>query len=249
MPFVRFSRDKRGYEYIYLIHAPLGNGGRGPASRLRVLYWYRTPPGVKVGREPFDPPLRAVLEAQNPDLVFDWKKILEAQAPPPPEAEPWRERRRAERSAKQAARSAPREEEPETAALDVADVADVPVQLDAAIAGDVHSGIVESGTQPDDEEEREDGGSDDAASIPNVAETAAAQTIPEGNQQPRGRRRRRGGRHRRREGDAAVSAVAGPEQPAGPSPETPDAPVPDSVAENPPDAARGDETSTPFRSS
>ena len=38
MPFVRFSRDKRGYEYVYLIDAPVGRSG----SRSRVLYWYRT---------------------------------------------------------------------------------------------------------------------------------------------------------------------------------------------------------------
>jgi len=108
VPFVRFSRDKRGYEYIYLFQEPARKGG---GSRPRVLYWYRTPPGVKVGREPFDSQVRQALEAENPDVNFDWKSIMQAQPPPIPEAEPWRERRRAERSARQA-RTAPRLEQP-----------------------------------------------------------------------------------------------------------------------------------------
>ena len=48
MAFVRVSRDKRGYEHIYLIDA---TARRGKASRPRVLYWFRTPPGVMVGVE------------------------------------------------------------------------------------------------------------------------------------------------------------------------------------------------------
>jgi hypothetical protein len=110
VPFVRFSRDKRGYEYIYLFQEPTGKGG---GSRPRVLYWYRTPPGVKVGREPFDSQVRQALEAENPNVNFDWKSIMQAQPPPIPEAEPWRERRRAERSAKQSRTAARLAEPPE----------------------------------------------------------------------------------------------------------------------------------------
>ena len=73
MPFVRFSRDKRGYEHVYLVHA---NNNRGASSAPRILYWYRTPPGVKVGREPFDETVRRALEAEYPNLVFDWKRIV-----------------------------------------------------------------------------------------------------------------------------------------------------------------------------
>ena len=100
MPFVRFSRDKRGYEHVTLVHVATR---RGRPSRPRILYWFRTPPGVKVGREPFDEPVRRALEAQNPDVIFDWKQIAQAKMPPV-EIEPWRERRRAEREAKQARR-------------------------------------------------------------------------------------------------------------------------------------------------
>ena len=41
MPFVRFSRDRRGYEHVYLVD----NREHG---RSRVIFWFRTPPGVKV---------------------------------------------------------------------------------------------------------------------------------------------------------------------------------------------------------
>jgi hypothetical protein len=98
VPFVRVSRDKRGYEHIYLVHAATR---RGKPARPRILYWYRTPPGVIVGREPFDPAVRRALEAQNPDVTFDWDKLVQMTAAPP-DVEPWRERRRVEREAKQA---------------------------------------------------------------------------------------------------------------------------------------------------
>jgi hypothetical protein len=95
--FFRFSRDKRGYEHFYLMEpAPRGTG------RPRVLYWFRTPPNVKVGRGPFEPEIRRSLEAQNPEVVFDWKAIVQAPIPPV-DAERWRERRRAERAMREAA--------------------------------------------------------------------------------------------------------------------------------------------------
>lgn len=97
MPFLKFSRDKRGYEHIYLVHA---SNRRDKTSRHRVLYWFRTPPGVRVGRQPFDDHVRRALEAQNPDLTFDWEKLL-ATPIPPPDVDHWRDRRRAERAAKQ----------------------------------------------------------------------------------------------------------------------------------------------------
>jgi hypothetical protein len=102
VPFVRVSRDKRGYEYIYLVHTSIR---RGKPPRSRVLYWYRTPPGVRVGREPFDPSVRRELETQYPEIAFDWEK-LRVLPPFPADVEHWRERRRAERAAKQARRAA-----------------------------------------------------------------------------------------------------------------------------------------------
>ena len=80
MPFLRFSRDKRGYENTYLCHT----FRRGGEPRLRVLYWFRTPPDVKVGRLALDPGAIRAIEDSNPDLKFDWGKILKVKPPPPP---------------------------------------------------------------------------------------------------------------------------------------------------------------------
>ena len=99
MPFLRFSRDKRGVENFYLVQPTTNRRGK---VRPRVLYWYRSPPDVKVGREPFDPAMRRALEAQNPDVTFDWRSIVETPIPSA-DADKWRERRRAERAAKHAA--------------------------------------------------------------------------------------------------------------------------------------------------
>jgi hypothetical protein len=93
MAFLKFSRDKRGYEHFYLVQP--SNRGKG---RPRVLYWFRTPPNVRVGRSPFDPAIRRELEAQNPDVAFDWEAIVHTPIPPVIEPERWRERRRVERT-------------------------------------------------------------------------------------------------------------------------------------------------------
>ena len=82
MPFLRFTRDKRGYETTSLVHA----GRRGGRSRQRILYWFRTPPGVKVGRPALDEEAIRWIEEHNPDIEFDWPKILEAQPPAAPPA-------------------------------------------------------------------------------------------------------------------------------------------------------------------
>jgi hypothetical protein len=101
LAFLRFSRDKRGYEHFYLVEATTNRRGK---TRARVLYWFRTPPGVKVGREPFDATVRQLLESQNPGVVFDWRTILETPIPSA-DAERWRERRRAEKAEKAARRA------------------------------------------------------------------------------------------------------------------------------------------------
>ena len=102
MPFLRFSRDKRGYEHFYLVEPATRRG----KSRNRILYWFRTPPGVKVGRLPFDDHMRRALETRYPSVSFDWQKLIDTPIPPPaPDVERWRERRRLERAAKQAAAS------------------------------------------------------------------------------------------------------------------------------------------------
>ena len=86
---MRFTRDKRGYETTSLVHAVRRQG----RSRQRILYWFRTPPGVKVGRPALDEDAIRWIEEHNPDIEFDWQKILEAQPPPPAPPEDPRHRR------------------------------------------------------------------------------------------------------------------------------------------------------------
>jgi hypothetical protein len=78
---LRFSKDKRGYENTFLVQ-PSRRKGKG---RTRILYWFRTPPGVRVGRGPLDEEAIRLLEATNPDLEFDWTRILKGQPALEPE--------------------------------------------------------------------------------------------------------------------------------------------------------------------
>ena len=174
MAFLKISRDKRGYENYYLFD------GKG---RPRLLFWFRTPPQVKVGRAPFSDEVRTMVEAQNPGVLFDWPRII-ATPVPPPDVEHWRERRRAEKAAKRAARAAEASEAAEAAAA--AQSADV-VQPVAAGAGVVDG---EAGKPAD---------VDAAAAGVEAESPAAASEVEQGNPAApasghRRRRRRRGRR-------------------------------------------------------
>jgi len=78
VPYLRFSRDKRGYENTYVLHA----GGTRGKSRPRMLYWFRTPPNIKVGRLALDAEAIRAVEGNNPDVTFDWNKMLKVRATP-----------------------------------------------------------------------------------------------------------------------------------------------------------------------
>ena len=71
MPFIRHARDKRGYECTFVMHAY-----RSSASHPRVLYFFRTPSNVRVGRHPLDNEVMEALEHTHPDLAFDWPSLL-----------------------------------------------------------------------------------------------------------------------------------------------------------------------------
>jgi len=93
LPFLRFTRDKRGYETTSLVHSDRGRQGR---AHQRVLYWFRSPPNVKVGRPALDQDAIRWIEEHNPDIEFDWNQILQATppaAPPPEDARGRRQRR------------------------------------------------------------------------------------------------------------------------------------------------------------
>jgi hypothetical protein len=53
-----------------------------------VLYWFRTPPGVKVGRAALDEEAIRLIEQLNPGIEFDWTRILKGQGAPPTESRP-----------------------------------------------------------------------------------------------------------------------------------------------------------------
>ena len=63
-----------------------------PGDRPRLLYWYRTAPGIVQGRSPLDEDAIRTIEEQHPDIDFDWPAILalasamtpEDEAPPRP---------------------------------------------------------------------------------------------------------------------------------------------------------------------
>jgi hypothetical protein len=76
MPFLRFTRDRRGYEVTYVVHTFRRRG----KSRSRILYWFRTPPNVKVGRAALDEEAIRTIEEAHPDLPFDWAKMLKLQS-------------------------------------------------------------------------------------------------------------------------------------------------------------------------
>jgi hypothetical protein len=50
-----------------------------------VLYWFRTPPGVKVGRSALDEDAIRLLEELNPEVEFDWTRILKGEVELRPE--------------------------------------------------------------------------------------------------------------------------------------------------------------------
>lgn len=227
MPFLKFSRDKRGYENFYLIEPPSG-GRRGGKSRPRVLFWFRTPPQVKVGRVPFSDEVQKMVEAQNPGLTFDWPRIISTPIPAPDISDHWRERRRQEKAAKRAAREdteAEVEAEPSSeaaapaveasAAAPPAEAVEVP-SIEDGIAAAVAAEETEGGHVDDEGEEVDDADGSVPAETPVAASDAtgalaSASTAPP--EQRRRRRRRRGRRGR-------------PAQPGAP-----DQPVSDAAAE------------------
>lgn len=78
MPFIRHAHDKRGYDCMLVMHAYRPTSG---PARTKVLYLFRSPSHVQVGRKALDPEVREALEHTHPDLTFDWNGLLR-DAPP-----------------------------------------------------------------------------------------------------------------------------------------------------------------------
>jgi hypothetical protein len=182
--FLRFNRDKRGYEHFYLVEAKTNRRGK---TRARVLYWFRTPPNVKVGREPFDAEVREALESQYPGVSFDWRKIVETPIPSA-DAERWRERRRLERAEKAARQTIVRER------LEMQQTGEVPIEslepeeidpLEALAESPDVAALAEEAiaANPADAEET-------AAITEAIQQAAPAASSPLGHRRRRRRRRR-----------------------------------------------------------
>ena len=91
MIYVRVTRDSRGYENTFLLHSP------HTGERPRVLYWYRSAPGVRVGRAALDEDAIRSINEQYPDIEFDWTELLEEAQTALPEVEQRLERRKSSR--------------------------------------------------------------------------------------------------------------------------------------------------------
>jgi hypothetical protein len=93
VPFVRYARDRRGYETLYVMHA-FEADGRG---RPRVIYACRTVPYARVGRAPIDETVQRRIEAAYPALAFDWPRLMKdaaASAPRPERTDARADKRR-----------------------------------------------------------------------------------------------------------------------------------------------------------
>jgi hypothetical protein len=117
VPFLRLTRDRRGFENTFLMHADR------PGDRPRLLYWYRTAPGIALGRSPLDEDAIRTIEEQHPEIDFDWPAILALAAVMTPEEEapaPRPQRQPQQRLGKRRGRdAAPRESTPRDPDRDV----------------------------------------------------------------------------------------------------------------------------------
>jgi hypothetical protein len=108
VPFLRVIRDKRGYETTYLMHWYR----EGYRQRSRILYVFRSPGGVRVGRNSLEPDVRRQIEREHPGIEFDWKAVMDNQQVVEPPSEQRRPRRRDGSAGPRAASPPPRVEQP-----------------------------------------------------------------------------------------------------------------------------------------
>ena len=135
MPFLRLTRDRRGIENTFLLHADR------PGDRPRLLYWYRTAPGIILGRSPLDEDAIRTIEDSHPDIDFDWPAILALSEVMTPEDEaPARPPRKKKPGGPQQPREqAPREHQAQEAKRDHApsvESPEEPAELPEAFAAD-----------------------------------------------------------------------------------------------------------------
>lgn len=79
----------------------------GARQRSKILYVFRTPGGVRVGRDPLEPDVLRQIESQYPDIQFNWATVRESQQVIETSSEPRRRRPRREDEIPAVAPSAP----------------------------------------------------------------------------------------------------------------------------------------------
>jgi len=131
VPFLRVIRDKRGYETTYLMHLYR----EGHRQRSRILYVFRSPGGVRVGRGALDPEVLREIEVQYPDIAFDWKDVREHQQHIEISSEPRR-------------RKPPKREEAVAAEPEAPAQAQAPAQTSAPAPPSVSGSAPSAGTVP-----------------------------------------------------------------------------------------------------
>lgn len=216
MPFIRYSRDKRGYETTVVLHAYRSSQG---SQRSRVLYVFRSPSSAKVGRRALEEEVMEALEHTHPDLTFDWSALQREIGTDRSDRSDYRER---EPRREPSWRTAPRPSTaPEVPPPVIEDQSSLGRALGAATAArlrsqynDLLQRIVRRARTPEDRDRlteravrlNPDEWPDEAA-IRAGAATVEADWAAIAAELPQRRRGRRGGRHRREGG--------GPGQPRG----------------------------------
>ena len=117
----------------------------GHRQRSRILYVFRSPGGVRVGRGALDPDVLREIEAQYPDIAFDWKDVREHQQHIEMSPEP---RRRKPPKREEAAAAPPEAPEPGTG-TGISHHPSPSLAAPAPSAGAVPSAI--EGATPDDQ--------------------------------------------------------------------------------------------------
>jgi hypothetical protein len=131
------------------VHTHATGGRRRGKSRSRILYWFRTPPGVRIGRSALDEDAIRLIEEHNPDVEFDWTRILKMQDAPVEARAPQAERRN---------RPRPRDDQPREAAPrpvpNPPEAPPIPDSVDTEMATDVASQMLpEPQVEPPDSSE------------------------------------------------------------------------------------------------
>jgi hypothetical protein len=131
VPFLRVIRDKRGYETTYLMHW-FRDGNR---QRSRILSVFRTPGGVRVGRDPLEPTVQRELESRHPEIPFEWKVIREHQQIIEPAVEQRRRRPKSEEAAASVPQASPSVATAPSAVSPPGDAAARPKPIPSTISG------------------------------------------------------------------------------------------------------------------